>query len=49
MTFQVSDTDIEKPTIRATALRHALLSYLLGAVVLASSINLVVSLGSSSH
>ena len=47
MTFQVSDTDIERPAIRATALRHALLSYLLGAVVLASSINLVVSLGSS--
>jgi uncharacterized membrane protein len=46
MTFQVSDTDIRKPTIRATALRHALLSYLLGAVVLASSINLVVGLGS---
>ena len=49
MTFQVSDTDIQRPTIRATALRHALLSYLLGAVVLASTINLVVSLGSSSH
>jgi uncharacterized membrane protein len=49
MTFQVSDTDIQRPNIRATALRHALLSYLLGAVVLASSINLVVSLGSSSH
>jgi uncharacterized membrane protein len=48
MTFQVSDTNITEPAIRATALRHALLSYLLGAVVLASSINLVVSLGSSS-
>jgi uncharacterized membrane protein len=46
MTFQVSDTDLQKPSIRTTALRHALLSYLLGAVVLASSINLVVSLGS---
>ncbi len=46
MTFQVSDTDIQRPAIRATALRHALLAYLLGAVVLASSINLVVSLGS---
>lgn len=46
MTFQVSDTDISKPSIRATALRHALLSYLFGAVILASSINLVVSLGS---
>ena len=48
MTFQVSDTDIQKPTIRATALRHALLSYLFGAVILASSINLVVSFGSNS-
>ena len=47
MTFQVSDTDIQRPAIRATALRHALLAYLLGAVVLASSINLVVGLGSS--
>jgi uncharacterized membrane protein len=46
MTFQVSDTNITKPSIRATALRHALLSYLFGAVILASSINLIVSLGS---
>jgi uncharacterized membrane protein len=46
MTFQVSDTNLGKHAIRTTALRHALLSYLLGAVVLASSINLVVSLGS---
>lgn len=46
MTFQVSDTNITKPAIRATALRHALLSYFFGAVILASSINLVVGLGS---
>jgi uncharacterized membrane protein len=46
MTFQVSDTNLQTHRIRTTALRHALLSYLLGAVVLASSINLVVSLGS---
>jgi uncharacterized membrane protein len=46
MTFQVSDTNLQTHRIRATALRHALLSYLLGAVVLASSVNLVVSLGS---
>ena len=48
MTFQVSDTDIQKPTIRATALRHALLSYLLGAIVVASTINLIVGLGTNS-
>jgi uncharacterized membrane protein len=45
MTFQVSDTDLKTPAIRATALRHALLSYLFGAVVLASTINLIAGLG----
>ncbi|MDT4892529.1 MAG: hypothetical protein QOE97_1564 [Pseudonocardiales bacterium] len=47
MTFQVSDTDLETPAIRAIALRHALLSYLFGAVVLASTINLIAGLGTS--
>lgn len=47
MTYQVSDTDLQDRRIRATALRHALLSYLLGAVVLATTINLVAGLGSS--
>lgn len=46
MTFQVSDTEINSSTIRATVLRHALLSYLLGAVVLAVTINLIAGLGS---
>jgi uncharacterized membrane protein len=44
MTFQVSDTDLQTAEIRATALRHALLSYLLGAVILATTINLVAGL-----
>jgi uncharacterized membrane protein len=44
MTFQVSDTDLTTKHIRATALRHALLSYLFGAVVLATTINLVAGL-----
>jgi uncharacterized membrane protein len=44
MTFQVSDTDLTTDAIRSTALRHALLSYLLGAIVLATSINLVSGL-----
>jgi uncharacterized membrane protein len=48
MTFQVSDTNLEAPMIRASALRHALLSYLFGAVILASTINLIASLGSGS-
>jgi uncharacterized membrane protein len=46
MTFQVSDTEIGLTSIRATVLRHALLSYLLGAVVLAVTINLIAGLGS---
>jgi uncharacterized membrane protein len=46
MTFQVSDTEIGLSSIRATVLRHALLSYLLGAVVLAVTINLIAGLGS---
>ncbi|MDQ2847997.1 MAG: DUF1345 domain-containing protein [Actinomycetota bacterium] len=48
MTFQVSDTDIRAPKVRATALRHALLSFLLGAVILASTINLLAGLGGKS-
>jgi uncharacterized membrane protein len=44
MTFQVSDTELQTSEIRAVALRHALLSYLLGAVVLATVINLVSGL-----
>ena len=44
MTFQVSDTDITTGQIRRTALRQALLSYPLGAVVIASTINLLSGL-----
>ncbi|MBV9323348.1 MAG: DUF1345 domain-containing protein [Chloroflexi bacterium] len=40
MTFQVSDTDLQTDAIRGTVLRHALLSYVLGAIVLATTINL---------
>jgi uncharacterized membrane protein len=47
MTFQVSDTAIQSSAIRATALRHALLAYLFGAVILATTVNFVVSLSSS--
>lgn len=46
MTFQVSDTALQSNEIRRTALRHALLSYLFGTGVLATTINLVASLGS---
>jgi uncharacterized membrane protein len=47
MTFQVSDTDLQATAIRATALRHALLSYLFGTVILAATINLIASLGTA--
>ena len=47
MTFQISDTAVSSPTIRASVLRHALLSYLFGAVILAAAINLVVGIASS--
>jgi uncharacterized membrane protein len=46
MTFQVSDTELQEPTIRAAALRQALLSYLFGVVIVATTINLIASLGS---
>jgi uncharacterized membrane protein len=44
MTFQVSDTNIGSKRIRRTALRHAWLSFPLGAVIIAASINLVSGL-----
>jgi uncharacterized membrane protein len=44
MTFQVSDTEITARKLRRVAIRHALLSYLFGAVIVAIAINLVASL-----
>jgi uncharacterized membrane protein len=44
MTYQVSDTAVTSPVVRAVVLRHTLLSYVFGAVVLASTINLVAGL-----
>jgi uncharacterized membrane protein len=44
MTFQVSDTNITRKDIRRLALHHALLSYLFGAVILATAINVFASL-----
>lgn len=45
MTFQVSDTSLQTTRIRRIALKHALLSYVFGTVIVASTINLIVSLG----
>jgi uncharacterized membrane protein len=44
MTFQVSDTNLTTKAIRRIALRHALMSYLFGAVIVALMINVVASL-----
>jgi uncharacterized membrane protein len=44
MTFQVSDTDIASRVIRGTVLRHALLSYLFGAIIVALMVNIIASL-----
>jgi uncharacterized membrane protein len=44
MTYQVSDTDLKSREIRRAVLAQGLVSFLLGAVVLASTINLVLEL-----
>lgn len=40
----MSDTDVQSSTIRHTDLRHALLSCLLGAAIVARTIDLVAGL-----
>ncbi|RZS86875.1 putative membrane protein [Motilibacter rhizosphaerae] len=44
MTFQVSDTDFQTSALRRLAIRHMLLSFLFGAVILATTINLLAGL-----
>lgn len=44
MTYQVSDTGVSSTAIRSVVLRHCLLSYLFGTVILAATINLVAGL-----
>lgn len=44
MTYQVSDTNLQTKVLRRTAVRHALLSFVFGAVILAVLINTVASL-----
>ena len=44
MTFQVSDTDLKTKEMRSTVLRHALLAYLFGTVIIATTINTLASL-----
>ena len=45
MTFQVSDTDLTTKAMRRLALRHALLSYTFGTLIIATTINLIAGLG----
>jgi uncharacterized membrane protein len=44
MTYQVSDTNLSLPEMRRRALAHALLSYVFGTVIIATTINIVASL-----
>jgi uncharacterized membrane protein len=44
MTYQVSDTNLTTKAIRHTALRHALLSYIFGTIIIAATINLAAGL-----
>ena len=44
MTFQVADTNLQTKRFRKTVLRHALLSYVFGVVIIAIAINVVASL-----
>ncbi|MFC4147859.1 DUF1345 domain-containing protein [Micromonospora mangrovi] len=43
-TFQVSDTDLSGAELRRTVLRHSLVSYLFGAVIVAATVNLLAAL-----
>jgi uncharacterized membrane protein len=45
MTYQVSDTNLKSKAIRRTAVRHALLSFAFGTLIIATTINLVAGLG----
>jgi uncharacterized membrane protein len=47
MTFQVSDTNLQTTRIRSAVLRHCLISYVFGSVIVATTVNVVVSLTSS--
>jgi len=45
MTFQVSDTTLQTKEVRRLALRHAVLSYVFGTLIIATTVNLVAGLG----
>jgi len=41
MTYQVSDTNVENSQVRMVALRHALLTFVFGTMILATMVNLI--------
>jgi uncharacterized membrane protein len=43
----VSDTNVSSREIRSAIIRHMLLSYLFGSVILATTVNLVAGLSTS--
>lgn len=47
MAYQVSDTALQTSAFRKVVLRHGLISYVFGSVILATTINLVVGLSGS--
>ena len=44
MTYQVSDTDVTKRELRHAVLKHALLSFVFGAVIIGATVNIVAGL-----
>lgn len=44
MTYQVADTDVTQRRLRKAVLRHSLLSFVFGAVILATTVNLIANL-----
>jgi uncharacterized membrane protein len=44
MTFQVSDTDITQRAMRHQVLRHAVISFFFGAVILSTTVNVIAGL-----
>jgi uncharacterized membrane protein len=44
MTYQVSDTDITKRPMRRTVMKHALLSFVFGAVIIGATVNVIAGL-----
>jgi len=47
MTYQVSDTNVTTTQLRSVVLRHCLISYVFGTVILAATINLVATIALS--